>query len=88
MIEFNCSGGNFTHPDICTPICGDGKVFPGESCDDGNSLDNIGCNTTCNGFIEGYKCSNTSIPTECDTICGDKKVLWLENCDDGSDKDG
>ncbi len=73
---------------LCLPICGDGHIVWGESCDDGNAVDNIGCNSSCNGIIEGYKCSNSTIqPSVCDTICGDKLILWNENCDDGADKD-
>jgi cysteine-rich repeat protein len=29
------------------PRCGDGRIDPGELCDDGNGLDGDGCNTTC-----------------------------------------
>lgn len=44
--EYTCSGGNLTHPDVCTPICGDGKVVPGELCDDGSD-DGNGCEIGC-----------------------------------------
>ena len=32
----------------CKPICGDGKVYSTESCDDGNNDNGDGCSSTCN----------------------------------------
>ncbi len=34
--------------DDSTAFCGDGKVDPGEACDDGNSRDGDGCSASCN----------------------------------------
>jgi len=31
----------------CHPICGDGRVMPGESCDDGNIISGDGCSHDC-----------------------------------------
>lgn len=42
-----CTSGNWTHPSICTSICGDGLLLNAETCDDGNWLDNRGCRTDC-----------------------------------------
>ena len=33
---FSCSGGNLSTPTLCSPICGDGKVYSPEICDDGS----------------------------------------------------
>jgi len=46
MPEYICSGGNKTSPDICEPVCGDGKVFAPENCDDGGN-DELGCKSGC-----------------------------------------
>jgi cysteine-rich repeat protein len=72
-----------------TPICGDGllkgiETQPGR-CDDGNTITNDGCSSTC--FVEtGYTC--TSNPSACTPICGDGKVVGIEatadHCDDGN----
>lgn len=44
---YSCVG---TSNSTCSPICGDGKVISPETCDDGPN-DNIGCNSTCKGFV-------------------------------------
>ena len=38
--------GGATCP-ACPPVCGDGVVDPGETCDDGNTLSCDGCSSTC-----------------------------------------
>jgi cysteine-rich repeat protein len=45
------------------PLCGNGVVNPGESCDDGNRLDCDGCDSNCTtGCGNGIACA----PEECD----------------------
>jgi fibro-slime domain-containing protein len=39
----------------CLPVCGDGMVFPGEECDDGNVSDGDGCSHDCH-VESGYAC--------------------------------
>ena len=39
----------------CHPVCGDGRVMPGEPCDDGNRLDSDGCSSSCT-VEEGFSC--------------------------------
>ena len=41
------------------PVCGDGKVEPGEMCDDGNSADGDGCSASC-GVEEGWSCTSST----------------------------
>ncbi len=59
----------------CTPICGDGVIQPGETCDDG-AAENTGeyghCNSTCSAK----------------RFCGDGVKDAEELCDNGVNKDG
>jgi len=41
----------------CSKVCGDGMVFPGEACDDGNIKDNDGCQADCTTVTPGWDCS-------------------------------
>ena len=59
-----CGGG-----DTAFPFCGDGKVDPGEECDDGNSEESDFCSQSC---------TPTFMP------CGDGKIDSSEACDDGN----
>ena len=45
--EVNCPVGAGSTPTPCTAVCGDGLVFPGEACDDGNTTNGDGCSSTC-----------------------------------------
>ena len=56
------------------PKCGDGKVDPGEGCDDGNGVNGDGCEANC---------TKTPAPK-----CGDGKVDPGEGCDDGNGVNG
>ncbi|NBD13085.1 EGF domain-containing protein [Corallococcus silvisoli] len=47
------------------PLCGDGKVSPGEQCDDGNRTSGDGCSSTCS-VESGYTC--TGQPSVCTDI--------------------
>jgi MYXO-CTERM domain-containing protein len=48
--------GGWTIDDVCvvaigekvvSPVCGNGTLEDGESCDDGNTVDGDGCSSTC-----------------------------------------
>jgi cysteine-rich repeat protein len=53
------------------PVCGDGKLDPGEACDNGSGNGDAGlCTATCTA-----------------AICGDGLVSPIEQCDDGNDID-
>jgi cysteine-rich repeat protein len=85
-IETGYSCNTSSNPDICTPICGDGKRIGNETCDD--SL------TTFTSFGDGcvncveqinWACSGGS-STSSDTCvpeCGNVRS-GTENCDDGN----
>jgi cysteine-rich repeat protein len=40
-------GAHANNDDDCAPVCGNGEVEPGELCDDGNTVSNDGCSSTC-----------------------------------------
>jgi len=42
-----------------TPICGDGAIGVGETCDDGNTLDGDGCTASCQIEDQCYDAGNT-----------------------------
>jgi fibro-slime domain-containing protein len=52
-IEPTCAGGT------CTAVCGDGLKFPSEQCDDGNTKNGDGCDSTCH-IEPGWTCPATN----------------------------
>lgn len=64
-------------PQSCAPVCGDGIFDPGagETCDDGNTTDGDGCDSSCQ--VEMYM-----------PICGNGMIEPGEECDDGNPLDG
>jgi cysteine-rich repeat protein len=81
---------------IRTP-CGNGRLDPGEVCDDGNILDGDGCNATCtsnetcgNGVKDvNEECDYGLTPDTCTTscrsnVCGNDRPDPGEDCDPGS----
>ena len=59
--EFNCPVGTTTSPTACTSVCGDGILFPGEGCDDGNNTNGDGCSSMCT-VEPGATCANIAAP--------------------------
>ncbi len=83
----NNTGGPCTKPSA--GVCGDGILGPGESCDDGNTLSNDGCSSTC--LTEpGWDCPTQGKPCTLVEFCGDGVVNLTtgEQCDDGNTKGG
>ncbi|MEP6467125.1 MAG: DUF4215 domain-containing protein, partial [Parafilimonas sp.] len=76
-------------PDPAPPVCGNGKVENGESCDDGNTVAADGCNATCQ-TEPGFDCVNAGEVCEAAAYCGDGilQVNLGEDCDDGNRKPG
>lgn len=74
--------GGWTIDDFClygvdtmaAPVCGNGVLETGEICDDGNTADGDGCQSSCT-------------PTPAMAICGDGTTDPGEACDDGNDDD-
>ena len=65
------------------PRCGDGKIDPGEVCDDKNTTDGDGCNATCT-VQDARLHLHAGQPCVPSSICGNKRVEPGENCDDGN----
>lgn len=64
--------------------CGDGKIQPGEACDDGNNLSGDGCSATCEAVENDYACPNPGEACVSTVHCGDKHISGNETCDDGN----
>jgi cysteine-rich repeat protein/probable HAF family extracellular repeat protein len=84
-------------------LCGNGTVDPGEDCDDGNTTNGDGCDTTClveptcgDGIRQrGEECDDGNMDDGdgCDhnctfTGCGNGIVTLGEQCDDGAQASG
>ncbi|MCW5893339.1 MAG: CHRD domain-containing protein [bacterium] len=61
------------NPDCTKIVCGDGKKEGTEECDDGNTANNDGCDSTCH--LEPF-------------VCGDGKIDPNEVCDGGNTSAG
>ena len=76
------------HPDVCSPICGDGlrlglELDPG-GCDDGSTNVGDGCDSQCK-----VECGWTCTASVCTSLCGDGiRATGAEECDDGNQVDG
>jgi cysteine-rich repeat protein len=63
--------------------CGNGKLDPGEECDDGNQYSSDGCSRSCR--IDTVVQCVPQIPV---VICGNLRRELGEGCDDGNGKNG
>ena len=81
------SGGWFSDIRITLPTCGNGRLDPGEACDDGNAIPGDGCSADCTAVELGWECT---LPPRwpCSPICGDGVRAGDESCDDGNIFDG
>jgi cysteine-rich repeat protein len=69
--------------------CGDGRIAPGEACDDGNRLLGDGCNDDCclePNFV--LQCTSGWFTVARPCHCGDGIVDGTERCDDGNVESG
>ena len=86
---------------VMTSLCGNGKVDPGEQCDDGNDQNGDGCSSSCqlecgNGQVDpgeqcddGNKVNGDGCDNNCKvTGCGNGIVDPGEQCDDGNTVNG
>ncbi len=68
--------------DMPISTCGNGKVDPGEQCDDGNMLSGDGCSRLCQ--IESDWPPGCPTPPCRLVVCGDGVLDSSETCDDGN----
>ncbi|MFO0748540.1 MAG: fibro-slime domain-containing protein [Myxococcota bacterium] len=71
-------------PQYLEAVCGDGKIGPDETCDNGNTANGDGCNQFCRVEV-GWACQNG---TNCATVCGDGIRFGTEQCDDDNNTNG
>lgn len=64
------------------PVCGDGKVQRGESCDEGKA------NSNSPSAVCRKDCTRTPISQHLQTECGNSSVEQGETCDDGNNTSG
>ncbi|TSC22940.1 DUF4215 domain-containing protein [Corallococcus sp. Z5C101001] len=85
---------NPSHPSTPEPVLarqssalmGDGRLQPGEQCDDGNTVSGDGCSST--GTVEpGYLCNVPGNPCSLASLCGNNVTDSGELCDDGNTVD-
>jgi cysteine-rich repeat protein len=66
-------------------LCGNGRVDPGEECDDGNTLNGDGCSSQCKLDFPCWGCGCAGEPPCVNrTVCGNGILTADEECDDGN----
>ncbi len=76
-------GGSVDLPTTITMTCGNGKLDPGEACDDGNPGGGDGCSKICQ-IENGWVCPNVGQACMRNVKCGDGVVTSPEACDDSN----
>lgn len=66
--------------------CGNGKLEPGEICDDGNNKNGDGCSKDCLEQDPEFDCSSPGEPCRDTVVCGNGVLEGDEACDDGNKK--
>jgi cysteine-rich repeat protein len=82
---FTCTG---TAPSTCA-LCGNRKVEPTETCDDGNTVAGDGCDASCQ-IEPGFACAGDPLMPSL-SLCaapGNGRVEGAEQCDDGNTVSG
>jgi fibro-slime domain-containing protein len=79
--------GSIDLPSTITMTCGNGKLDPGEQCDDGNTVGGDGCTPLCQ-IEKGWTCPTPGQPCVRDAVCGDGVITPPETCDDGNTTGG
>ncbi|MCA9515696.1 MAG: DUF4215 domain-containing protein, partial [Myxococcales bacterium] len=73
----------------CSTICGDLRIRPGETCDDGDAEAGDGCSDSCQEET-GWTCQGVlnGLGGPCTPNCGDGITRGLETCDDNDTDPG
>ena len=84
------SSSQASYPNQCHEICGDGIKVGSEQCDDGNTINNDGCQSDCTLITPGFACvgggsGSKDICTQCLTgyIQNSDKTACVPNWGDG-----
>jgi cysteine-rich repeat protein len=91
LYDFAVYGDVNTSCGVQPTTCGDGILSPGEQCDDGNTVANDSCSSTCvaASCFDGLQ-NQAELGVDCGAscgacpICGDGVVETGEQCDDGN----
>lgn len=84
----NRCGTGMTCSTVAAAVCGNGQIQAGESCDDFNTVNGDGCDSSCQ-VESGFECSGTpSVCTPTGGACGDGFVGAGETCDDANTNGG
>jgi fibro-slime domain-containing protein len=72
-------------PETLSLTCGNGRIDPGEECDDGNTSDTPvdGCTSLCQ-MVANWDCPNPGQPCVFIAKCGNGILTSNEACDDGN----
>ncbi len=70
------------------PVCGNGRVEPGEGCDDGNQVPSDGCSIYCQIESSDWDCSVAGEACVGLFECGNGELEVNEQCDDGNTQSG
>ena len=65
------------------PVCGNGVIQSGETCDDSNTASGDGCSNLC-AVEQGYACTGTPSVCTIISVCGDGAITGSETCDDAN----
>jgi fibro-slime domain-containing protein len=68
-------------------VCGNGKLEPGELCDDGNRKSGDGCSADCDKVDENYICFDEGKACTRVVTCGNGIIEGTEACDDKNTED-
>ncbi len=86
--QLNLGGSNTGGtPDEVDAVCGNGKLEPGELCDDKNTKDGDGCSKDCTEQNADYDCSEPGKPCTDLVICGNGILEGDEACDEGEENE-
>jgi len=66
---------------VGTMACGNGRLDPGEACDDGNQRDQDGCSRDCRRIEPDFACPIPGLPCIYQVKCGDGVLGGSERCD-------